>query len=125
MKTAAARARLATAKAPGITAGGSVTIARCGFAERFLQRFADAASTRRMTAFRLVLTGRAVEAAEVYAEISAEDEAVTRLHAGRVLAEAGRAAEADVQLQRALAFYRAAGAPRIVREAEALFAAAS
>jgi class 3 adenylate cyclase len=41
------------------------------------------------------------------------------------LAASGRTAEADVQSRRALAFYRAVGATRIVREAEKLLAAAS
>ena len=38
---------------------------------------------------------------------------------------AGRRAEADVQLERALAFYRSVGATAYVREAEALFAASA
>ena len=35
----------------------------------------------------------------------------------------GRRAEADVQLQKALAFYRSVGATRYIREGEALLAA--
>ena len=48
-----------------------------------------------------------------------------RLHAAKALAADGRRAEADVQLRRALAFYRSVGATRYVREGEALLAAAS
>ena len=73
---------------------------------------------------RLVYAGRTVEAAEVYARIAGPaEEAVVRLLAAQQLVDAGRRAEADVQLQRALAFYRAVGATRIVAEAEALLAA--
>jgi hypothetical protein len=62
------------------------------------------------------------------ADISAEDgwlveEAELRLRDAKALVEAGRRAEADVQLQRALAFYRSVGATRFIREGEALLAA--
>jgi hypothetical protein len=57
--------------------------------------------------------------------MSPEEEAVVRLLAGELLAASGRAAEADVQSRRALAFYRAVGATRIVRDAEKRLAAAS
>jgi hypothetical protein len=50
------------------------------------------------------------------------DEAHTRLQAARELVSAGRRAEADEQLRRALAFYRMVGATRYVREGEALLA---
>ena len=51
------------------------------------------------------------------------DEAELRLRAAEILVAEGRRAEADVQLQRALAFYRSVGATRYAREAEALLAA--
>jgi hypothetical protein len=51
------------------------------------------------------------------------DEADIRLLAARALVEQGRRAEADVQLQRALALYRSLGAARYVRKAETLLAA--
>jgi tetratricopeptide (TPR) repeat protein len=62
------------------------------------------------------------------AEISAEDgwrveEAELRLAAAAALIAQGRRAEADVQLQQALAFYRSVGATRFIREGEALLAA--
>jgi tetratricopeptide (TPR) repeat protein len=53
------------------------------------------------------------------------DEAHTRLRAARELVSAGRRAEADEQLRRALAFYRMVGATRYVREGEALLAASA
>jgi hypothetical protein len=53
------------------------------------------------------------------------EEAYARLSAARVLARTGRRAEADAQLRPALAFYRAVGAARYVREGEALLAASA
>jgi hypothetical protein len=43
----------------------------------------------------------------------------------RQLVEEGRRAEADVELQRSLAFWREVGATRYVREGEALLAASA
>jgi tetratricopeptide (TPR) repeat protein len=51
------------------------------------------------------------------------DEAELRLRAAEALAQAGRRAEADVQLQKALAFYRSVYATRYIRQGEALLAA--
>jgi class 3 adenylate cyclase/tetratricopeptide (TPR) repeat protein len=65
--------------------------------------------------------GDFVRAADVYAEIgSPTDEAEVRLRAGRSLLESGSRVEAEDQLQKALAFYRSAGAARLVRDAEDL-----
>jgi hypothetical protein len=57
--------------------------------------------------------------------VSPHDEAVARIEAARQLAAAGHSREADVQLERGLAFFRAVGATKIVRDAEGLLAAAS
>ena len=66
------------------------------------------------------------EAADTLGEMgSRPDEAFVRLRAAEALVEAGRRAEANVQLERALAFYRSVGATAYVREAEALFAASA
>jgi len=46
-----------------------------------------------------------------------------RLLAGRILAESGRHSEADVQLEKALAFFRTVGAPRYIRQTESLLSA--
>jgi hypothetical protein len=51
------------------------------------------------------------------------NEAELRLRAAEELVAGGRRAEADVQLQHALAFYRSVGATRYIREGEALLAA--
>ena len=53
------------------------------------------------------------------------DEAFTRLRAGEALAAAGRHSEADLELLRALDFYRSVGASRYVRRAEGLLAASA
>ena len=79
-----------------------------------------------MWAAGLVYAGRTADAADLYGFIgSPEEEAVTRLLAAEQLIDAGRRAEGDAQLLQAIAFYRAAGATRIVRDAEMLLAAAS
>ena len=52
------------------------------------------------------------------------DEASARLCAAEALVREGRRAEADVELNLALAFWRSVGATAYVREAEALLAAA-
>jgi class 3 adenylate cyclase/tetratricopeptide (TPR) repeat protein len=65
-------------------------------------------------------------AGDVYEKIGAfSEEAYARLAAARAHLEAGRRPEADVQLERALAFFRRAGATADVREGEALMAASA
>jgi class 3 adenylate cyclase/tetratricopeptide (TPR) repeat protein len=67
-----------------------------------------------------------VQAADVYAQIgSSVDEAHARLRAAEQLVAAGRRQEADVELRRALSFWRRVGAARYVREGEALLAASA
>jgi hypothetical protein len=51
--------------------------------------------------------------------------ALARLRAAERLVLEGRRSEADIHLQKALAFYRAVGAKRYIRRGEALLAAAS
>ena len=64
------------------------------------------------------------EAAERLAEFGARPpEAAVRLRAAGHLVADGRRAEADAELQKALAFFRSVGATRYVREGEALLAA--
>ena len=72
---------------------------------------------------KLYAGGDAVRAAEIYAEIGAHaDAAMTRLRAAEQLVAADRREEAEAQLGLALEFFRAAGAERYVREAEAVLA---
>jgi class 3 adenylate cyclase len=79
------------------------------------------------TQISLLLTdGRFVEAADLLAAAaSLPDEADARLRAVRALVAAGRHAEADEQLRRAMAFYRSVGATRYLREAETLLSASA
>jgi hypothetical protein len=59
--------------------------------------------------------------AEIYASMGAlTDEAHDRLRLAEELIRQGRQAEADVALQRALAFYRRVNATRYIRQGEAL-----
>jgi hypothetical protein len=65
-------------------------------------------------------------AADRYAEIgSLPDEAFARLRAAEQLLATGQRAEGNMQLQRAVAFYRKARATAYLRQAEALLAASA
>jgi len=77
-------------------------------------------------AARAWLAGAYVEAAEIFGEIeAAPKEAFSRLRAAEAFVAAGRRAEADVELNKALAFYRSVGAVRYMAQADALFAASA
>jgi class 3 adenylate cyclase len=74
-------------------------------------------------AIAAVAEGRFEEAAErLNAVGEVPREAELRLRAAAELAAAGRRAEADEQLRKALAFFRSVGATRYIRKGEALFA---
>ena len=74
-----------------------------------------------LSVLRSFLRGDYAEAADLVFEIGYLPlEARARLRAGEQLVADGRRAEADVQLQKALAFYRSVGATRYIREGEAL-----
>jgi tetratricopeptide (TPR) repeat protein len=93
-------------------------------------RLADALEPWRMipwvSAALAFARGDPVAAAEICAEIGAgTQEAYARLSAARLFVDRGRRAEADVQLERALAFYRSVGATRYVRQAESLLPASA
>jgi class 3 adenylate cyclase/tetratricopeptide (TPR) repeat protein len=93
-----------------------------------LRRLLEASprSTLYHDATQAVLDGDHVRAADLLDQIGDVTEgAEMRLRAARAFAAGGRRAEADVQLQAALAFFRSVGATRYVREAEALLAEAS
>jgi len=73
-----------------------------------------------------VLSGDPLRAAEIYGQIGDRpDEAHARLLAAELLLTQGRRAEADVQLEQALSFWRSVRAAAYVREGEALLAEAS
>jgi tetratricopeptide (TPR) repeat protein len=75
-------------------------------------------------AARAIAVGDFREAAEIFEQVDAVTTAAFyRLRSAEQLVAEGRRAEADEQLNRALAFYRSVGATRYVREGEALLAA--
>jgi class 3 adenylate cyclase/tetratricopeptide (TPR) repeat protein len=79
-----------------------------------------------LEAARAYAAGSFEEAAEILGGMgAAPDEALARVHAADALVQDGRRAEADEQLQRALAFYRSVGATAYTRQAETLFAASA
>jgi class 3 adenylate cyclase/tetratricopeptide (TPR) repeat protein len=114
-------------RAPAMSGNAAVSIWRAGRADRWLELFTHRlAETGRAWPARLICSGRAAEAAELYAYIGSPfEEAAARLLGAEQLLDRGRRAEADIQLHQALAFYRSVGATRVIAQAEALFAAAS
>jgi len=75
---------------------------------------------------RAVVQGDLAAAAAVYCEAGERaGEAYLRLRLAKELVAAGRRAGADLELQRALAFYRSVAATRYVREGELLLAASA
>ena len=82
--------------------------------------------TRWLEAAHAYTTGGLVESADLLEEMGATSvEAYVRLRAAEAFVRAGRRGDADVQLQRALAFYRSVGATAYIREAESLLAASA
>jgi tetratricopeptide (TPR) repeat protein len=74
-------------------------------------------------AARAFASGDVGLAADVCAQMgAATEEAYDRVRLAEMLAQQGRRTEAEVQLQRALAFYRSVGATRYLRQAEELLA---
>jgi hypothetical protein len=87
---------------------------------------AHAGANRWARAALHIVRGELVAATDVLELIgSTADIAYARLRTAEALLEEGRRSEADPHLAAALAFYRAAGATRYVREGEALLAVAS
>jgi hypothetical protein len=91
---------------------------------RLAQALADArVSTRWLQAARAIVEGEWVRAADLVAPTGlGTAEAGLRLRAAEEFVSAGRVAEANEQLERALAFYWRAGATLYLRRAEALMA---
>jgi hypothetical protein len=97
-----------------------------GLRESLVSLLGGAKASLWRDALERVVADDPVGAAEVYRQMGAGTyEAQARLRAAKQLVAAGRRADADEQLQRALAFYRSVGATRYIREGEALLAAAS
>ncbi len=95
-----------------------------GLGEEVRAVLATLPGTLWVEASRMIADGNLVGAADKLGEHGyAAHEAAARLRAAGNLFAAGRRAEADEQLGRAVAFYRSVGATRYVREGEALLAA--
>ena len=105
----------------------AVVMDALGRGNEFLERAPTlGASTPWLEAATLWAQGEHERAADLLGEMgSLPDEALARLRAADKLVAAGRRVEADEQLGRALAFFRAVGATHYIREAEELLAAAS
>jgi class 3 adenylate cyclase len=105
------------------------TVASAALGLGLLPDLADAlqqhVATRWTDVVRLYAAGDLAAAAELLGQIGSKPEqAEARLHAAEQLVGEGRRAEADEQLEPALAFYRSVGAMRYLRACESLLAAA-
>jgi class 3 adenylate cyclase/tetratricopeptide (TPR) repeat protein len=108
-------------RAPAFVVGA---VDALGLLPAMIGAFSSARRTPWLEAAEAVMAGDWAGAAEVYATIgSPTDTAFAQLYAGKQLVAAGRRAEADAQLARALEFYRSVRATAYVAEAEALLAA--
>jgi tetratricopeptide (TPR) repeat protein len=96
-----------------------------GGEEPFIEGLAEGAPSPWRKAALAYVSGDPQTAADVYGGIGVgPEEAFARLRAAELLVREGRRAEADAQLERALAFWRAAGATAYIGESEALLAEA-
>ncbi|HEY6835524.1 MAG TPA: adenylate/guanylate cyclase domain-containing protein [Gaiellaceae bacterium] len=94
--------------------------------DEVLQALQEAVDNARVETARLLLAQEFSEAAEIFRRREAVHwEAQARLCAAERLVAEGRRAEADEQLQRALAFYRSVGATLYIRKGEALLPASA
>lgn len=112
---------------PGWSGGLAVVLQALGRGAELVDFIAHiTTSTPWLQAATAVATGEFERAADLYAAIgSLPREAFARLEAAERLLAEGRRTEASVQLQQALAFYRAVRASAYLREAEALLAASA
>jgi tetratricopeptide (TPR) repeat protein len=101
----------------------AIVLTALGRGEELIGALQAAAPTPWVRAARCCANGDFGAAADIYADIgSLPDEADARLREAARLIEASQWTEAELQLERALAFYRSVEATRCVREAEALLA---
>jgi class 3 adenylate cyclase/tetratricopeptide (TPR) repeat protein len=109
------------------TADAAFVLSQLGREELFLSAASQAGEGFAWRRAAVVfLSGDRVGAANIYKEIgSLPDEAYARFRAAEQLLGQGRRAEADAQLERALAFWRSVGATGYLRQGEALLAEAS
>jgi class 3 adenylate cyclase/tetratricopeptide (TPR) repeat protein len=99
---------------------------RLGYGREFRDYVATLPAPRWRDALLRVLDGEYESAADGFQQMGAlELEAIARQRAAEALVAEGRRAEADAQLQQALAFWRRVRATRYIRECEALLAASA
>jgi hypothetical protein len=99
---------------------------RLGRAEQFVATAKALGGELWLRAAVAYAEGELVHAAEILSGIGTlPEEARTRLEAAAQLVSAGRRAEAEPELQQALAAWRSVGAAAYVREGEALLAASA
>lgn len=104
----------------------AVVASDLGRADEYRRLLEPAPETPWVRSGLAICRGELAEAAAVLARIGYRPgEALVRLRLAGRLVEAGRRAEADLELQRSLAFWREVGATRYVREGEALLAASA
>jgi tetratricopeptide (TPR) repeat protein len=104
----------------------SVVLVEFGRGDLVLSALADLKVPAVVEVARLYASGEFVSAADEYERLDrAFLAAHARLRAAEVLLDERRRDEADAQLNRALALFRAAGATAFIREGEALLAAAT
>jgi hypothetical protein len=93
-------------------------------ANELIDVLADQPQTPWTAAARAYAHSDFVAAAEILHQTGSKpEEAEARLRAAEQLMSLGRRADADAQLQPALAFYRSVGAARYIRDCEALLTA--
>jgi class 3 adenylate cyclase len=111
--------------APDWSGDLAVVLEALGRGAELLELLADARTpTRWLEAAAAVAAGEFQRAADLHDQIEAGPAgAFARLQAAKRLVAAGRRAEANTQLSRALAFYRQVSATGYLREGEALLAA--
>jgi hypothetical protein len=99
---------------------------KVGFTEDVAELVRNGPQTKWAEATQALVQDDFVLGADLLGEIGDEElEALARIRAAEQFAAAGRRAEADEQLRLSLSFWQRAGAPRYIRKAEALLAAAS
>jgi hypothetical protein len=97
-----------------------------GFADAYAAWLATRPDVPWASAAAAACAGELLRAADILAGIQDRPgEAQARLRAAMQLVADGHRAEADLELERALAFWRSVGATRYVREGEALLAASA
>jgi thioredoxin-like negative regulator of GroEL len=111
--------------APDWSGDLAIVLQALGRGAELLALLADTKTpTRWFEAAAAVAAGESQRAADLYDQIEAQPEAAyARLQAAKHLVAAGRRAEANAQLSRALAFYRQVTATGYLQEGETLLAA--